>query len=471
MAKSEITGIIFLKQKRPANFRAAFDYSIVHSQPFTFLVGPNHTQLTIQSALVKHVSKPLDHLMNNGETRESKVRIAVLEEEEVEVFVAFCEYAYTNDYTVPPAPQTESPQASDPWKHGSGGSQAGCVPPPAPSPPLEPTAGHDDSKIEGIEDQPEDPATAGGDDGNAPAGQEEEALSFGTEKKGKKKGKKDKKKSKGGVVFDEAANLTPPSTPPPEEGKEDDIPRDETAIEDAPKDDVAQDIAVETDPGETEEWWNQQQQQPAVAEEKKEEVRHMPMIDTSFAPQPLAPRRASKGGNPWDEFASLEYTHQLPTTRDPTIKRPAPDPRVPYLLFHAKVYVFAVRYLIPGLAQLCLKKLHRELLDLTLTPVSREEDEEEASKFEARAKMIIDLLHYTYGRTARLEPVCQTEATMLRESELRKLVTQYAACKMKELAAYSPAAVGAPVFGLRELLDTTTELASDLIYRIMSSHL
>ncbi|KAL1986878.1 hypothetical protein VTN96DRAFT_5295 [Rasamsonia emersonii] len=443
--------------------------NIIHSQPFTFLVGPNHTQLTIQSALVKHVSKPLDHLMNNGETRESKVRIAVLEEEEVEVFVAFCEYAYTNDYTVPPGPQPDSPpQASDPWKHQAGGSQAGCVPPPAPSPPLEPTTPGDDSKIEGgAEDQGEEPA---GDDGNAPAGQEDEGLTFGTEKKGKKKGKKDKKKSKGGVVFDEAANLTPPSTPPPE-GKEDDGPKDETA-EDAPKDDAAaQDIAVETDPGETEEWWNQQ---PAAgndgAAEKKEEPRNVPVIDTSFAPQPLAPRR-SKGGNPWDDFASLEYVHELPTQRDPTIKRPAPDPRVPYLLFHAKVYVFATRYLIPGLAQLCLKKLHRELLNLSLTPVSREEDEEEALKFEARAKMILDLLHYTYGRTARLEPVCQTEATMLRESELRKLVTQYAACKMKELAAYSPAAVGAPAFGLRELLDTTTELASDLIYRLMSSHL
>ncbi|KAJ6105222.1 hypothetical protein N7523_010032 [Penicillium sp. IBT 18751x] len=37
--------------------------------------------------------------MNNGHTRESKHRIAVLEDEDVETFVAFCEYAYTGDYT------------------------------------------------------------------------------------------------------------------------------------------------------------------------------------------------------------------------------------------------------------------------------------------------------------------------------------------------------------------------------------
>ncbi|KAJ6105223.1 hypothetical protein N7523_010033 [Penicillium sp. IBT 18751x] len=35
---------------------------------------------------------------------------------------------------------------------------------------------------------------------------------------------------------------------------------------------------------------------------------------------------------------------------------------LPYLTFHAKVYVFATRHLIPALAWLCLQKLHRNLL-------------------------------------------------------------------------------------------------------------
>src|SRR5205085_7718452 len=39
----------------------------------------------------------------------------------------------------------------------------------------------------------------------------------------------------------------------------------------------------------------------------------------------------------------------------------------PYLLLHAKLYVFATRYLIPTLAQLCLKKLHQDLVDFPLT--------------------------------------------------------------------------------------------------------
>ncbi|KAL1963840.1 hypothetical protein VTN77DRAFT_7771 [Rasamsonia byssochlamydoides] len=460
--------------------------SIVHSQPFTFLVGRNHTQLTIQSALVRHVSKPLDHLMNNGETRESKVRIAVLEDEEVEVFVAFCEYAYTNDYTVPPGPQEETPQTSDPWTNVRRPSSRASfiVPPPVPSPPLQPRdgAGNDESRIEGAEEPVDAPQEQIDDDGATP--QEKEGFTLGTppDKKGKKKGKKDKKK-KGDELFDSAAHLTPPSTPPLE-SKEEIIAQEDIAVE-TPKETAAAaaaadpDVAVETDHEEAD-WW----EQPTTAAKEKE----VPIIDTSFAPRPVSPRRG-KSADPWEEFAGLEYVHELPTQRDPTIKRAPPNPRVPYLTFHAKVYVFATRYLIPGLAQLCLKKLHQDLLGLTLTPVSfEEEEEEEARNFEARAKMVLDLLYYTYTKTTRFEPVCQTSATLLRKSELRKLVIQYAACKMKELAAYTPGsipvpvslshgpgsgvnAVAAPGAGLRELLDTTTELASDLVYRIMYTHM
>ncbi|KAF3898280.1 hypothetical protein GY631_1152 [Trichophyton interdigitale] len=79
------------------------DYrSIINSPQFTFLIGPGHSKVTIQSGLAKHVSPRLDGLMNNGHTRESRHRIAVLEDEDVETFTGFCEFAYTGDYTVPP---------------------------------------------------------------------------------------------------------------------------------------------------------------------------------------------------------------------------------------------------------------------------------------------------------------------------------------------------------------------------------
>src|SRR5213075_1163879 len=112
-------------------------YSIVQSTPFTFLVGPEHTKLTIQSALAKHVSRPLDELMNNGQTRASRHGIAALEEEDVETFVGFCEYAYTGDYTVPIRREIF------PRKIGQGPagvpSPSSVQIPPAPSVPTSPT--------------------------------------------------------------------------------------------------------------------------------------------------------------------------------------------------------------------------------------------------------------------------------------------------------------------------------------------
>jgi hypothetical protein len=207
------------------------------------------------------------------------------------------------------------------------------------------------------------------------------------------------------------------------------------------------------------------------------------MIDTSFATQRIsAPRR--KGVSSWDEFASLEYFHQTPSPPAEAESEVA----VPYILFHAKVYVFATRYLISGLAQLCLKKLHRQLLDYPLIPPSENEhgdlDETEANKFDAHARMFLDVLRYTYNKTNRFEPESQTSATLLRESELRKLVAQYAACKMRELAFYVPAsipvpsspthgpgsgvsAIAGPGGGLRELLDSIPALASYLVFRMM----
>jgi hypothetical protein len=218
----------------------------------------------------------------------------------------------------------------------------------------------------------------------------------------------------------------------------------------------------------------------------------MPLIDTSFASQRIAmPRK--KGANTWNEFATLDYFHQ-PVEHDEYTPKPAQTQSytivVPYILFHAKVYVFATRYLIPGLAQLCLQKLHASLLDYPLTTTQagptaeEEEDEAAAAAFSAHAKMFLDILKYTYENTTRFEPESQTSATQLRECELRKLVAQYAACKMRELAVYTPAAIPvlsspshgpgsgvsvipAPGGGLRELLDRIPELASDLVFMMM----
>lgn len=220
-----------------------------------------------------------------------------------------------------------------------------------------------------------------------------------------------------------------------------------------------------------------------------------PVIDMSFAKQPDASPR-TPGMSLWDEFATLRYNdeHQATPTLNVNVNASVNDSPtdLPYLTFHAKVYVFATRYLIPALAQLCLRKLHRDLVHLTFADADGDlmdpyQDRAVLGGLAARqAPRVLDLIRYAYTKTTRLEPISPTSATQLRENELRRLVVHYAACKVKELARYHSAGdsevatpslrpidgrvergdEGAPK-NLRSLLDMTPELASDLVYRMM----
>lgn len=443
--------------------------------------------------------------MNNGQTRESKHRIAVLEDEEVEVFTAFCEYAYTRDYTVPPYPgRVEEPPYPQLVRSQS---RESFVPPPAPSPPPAAQAEQERPGTSGsarAAPEPEQPAPEVPEGDKQPEAKDDGAAEAAPETP-KKSGKKDKKKKKKGAlaVDDAPANLTPPSTPPMEkkEPAEEPGPDIQAKPEQQPTaaEDPSRDVAVETDPGDSPDgnnWWDQpasptQRARSPPAENTNGEDAQDPTrqtgsaIDTSFASQRI--NRRSYGGSSWEDFVALEYEHPDPVPLPMTpVSNTAAVPEVPYLLFHAKVYVFATRYLISGLAQLCLKKLHAELLNFSLTPPSEDEADETAfALFNARAQMFLDVMRYTYNKTTRFEPECQTSATLLRESELRKLVTHFAACKMRELAAYIPlpmpvpasphrspglgvpAVLDAPSGSLRDLLDSTPELASDLVFRLI----
>ncbi|KAI9934470.1 hypothetical protein AWENTII_006037 [Aspergillus wentii] len=566
--------------------------SIVHSLPFTFLVGPNHTKLTIQSGLARHVSQPLDNLMN-GETRESKHHCAILEEEDVETFVAFCEYAYTGDYNVPPPGFREDYKekiVNNPFKRMLH-AESGAVPPPAPSPPQSigaPEKEENTSQFGGFRtpewDRPAAPEAKEGPEGSVGAGEDfktpidphhESAIAPeepseqppSTEKlppseqlpseqpppapaaeeaepsdpnagnaKGKK-GKKDKKnkKNKKGAAEEITSTMTPPSTPPPEKPADqadsdpapapaeapaveegpapDEAPKDPEAAEAIEAPELGEAPAEEAKEGEGEadenwgepgpsapmtETWEQPAPTPpeadtAVKENEKEHEgrarqQSRPFIDTSFAKQHFASPRKT-GFSKWEEFQMIEYVDQrVPWgTRPPSplsMDSRASNSDLPYLTFHAKIYVFATRYLIPALAQLCLRKLHRDLLHLGFPDGSPDyEDEEMALLSTTKARMVLDLLHYTYNKSTRLEPINPTSATQLRDNELRKLVIHYAACKVQDLARYCPpveSMMGTPsgqpvdimsekpsARGLRALLDTTTELASDLVYRMM----
>ncbi|CAI7657019.1 uncharacterized protein N7487_009657 [Penicillium crustosum] len=570
--------------------------SIVHSPPFTFLVGPRHTKLTIQSGLAEHVSKPLHNLMN-GPTRESKHRIAVLEEDDVETFVAFTEYAYTGDYSVPRPERevqeehkvgvVESSPSTATWRGNyRTGSMSSTIPPPAPSPPpqfrhrgqaayqqsapepeppvpqpvsepapvevkepVTPTfapepevesAPEPEAPVEVTEPEPEtyhEAETAPEPPAEeVPAGDEwavptEEPATWEPEepKANKKKGKKGKKGKKQAEPVEEElpapvepVSLTPPSTPPPEVAAE---PVPEPAAEPVEEWATAE-PAPEPEAEQTENWEQPAEelapepeaapasQEPAPAEEQQQPPapegpmedswtqdrsegtsitqaqRQRPMLDMSFANQ-QATSPCEPGLNLWDEFTSLQYDE--PTTSKSTPVE-TPSNELPYITFHAKVYVFATRYLIPALAQLCLRKLHRDLLRLSSADFETADlgDSQILDGLAAtKAQMVLELVHYAYTKTARLEPISPTSATQLRENQLRRLVVHYAACNVKELARYHSAedSVSAtpslrPVDAktdrletststttspksLRALLDLTTELASDLVYRMM----
>ncbi|KAL7650804.1 hypothetical protein ACMYSQ_010567 [Aspergillus niger] len=540
-------------------------YSIVHSPPFTFLVGPNHTKLTIQSGLARHVSQPLDHLMNSGETRESKHHIAVLEEYDVETFVAFCEYAYTGDYRVPPPGSREEDReeqaVNNPFRgvFSNDPSSPAAIPPRAPTPPGRPVdQPHGDEHEKSLDDgwsRPDEehrpavvehsfpgkdddwecaiaddeptqepaPATKEASEQPPPTPAAEQNDGDGWDaigddaSKGKKgkKNKKDKKKKKGGAAEEAAPNLTPPSTPPPQNSKpeeeaanpaseanavsEDATPAPET-VEAPPAAEPADTAAATSSP--TESWEHtaptppedgagvpgkqddNEQKEETQQKESEESKEHTgattrrqtgPMIDTSFARQQYS-RMNEKGTSLWDEFSAIDYVdpRSCSVTRPPSVMSARSPFELPYLVFHAKLYVFATRYLIPALAQLCLRKLHRDLLYLGFAESSIEnEDEEQHSLNTTKARKVLDLLHYTYTKTTRLEPITPTSATQLRDNELRKLVVHFAACKVRDLAAYSPPVdpsskpLKPSARGFRALLDTTTELASDLVYRMM----
>jgi len=374
------------------------------------------------------------------------------------------------------------------------------------------------------------------------------------EAKGKKGKKKDKKKKKNlAVEEDVPANLTPPTTPPtnpvdmheltPDDAAEEsgesmesvepveaeyiaektteiassEIPAEDKPAETHPAEDspaetnaehaVSKDAQPEssqhpeqmpesTPSGEGEgEWessnneqqvWPEQDDQQVSDDQQKPIDPPKPVIDMSFAKQPDSSPR-TPGMSLWDEFTTLQYSDE----HQPILENTPTD--LPYLTFHAKLYVFATRYLIPALAQLCLRKLHHDLLHLTFAdpetstgPMDSYQDPTLLGGLAAQqAPRILDLVRYAYTKTTRLEPISPTSATQLRENELRRLVVHYVACKVKTLARYhSPgdSEVATPSMrpidgrvervdeapkSLRSLLDMTPELASDLVYRMM----
>ncbi|KAI1932522.1 hypothetical protein LOZ66_006843 [Ophidiomyces ophidiicola] len=144
-------------------------------------------------------------------------------------------------------------------------------------------------------------------------------------------------------------------------------------------------------------------------------------------PQPYT-RNADSGScyeKRWQKFRTLKFkglTSSLATKPD--------------ILFHAKLYIFATRYIIESLQAQAVKSLHRDLCTFTLNKET--------------APQIISLLEFTYRNTARYEPSGR--------SLLRDVVIQYVSCEMQVLADNND---------LYSLLDVDGEMGSDLVAKLM----
>jgi hypothetical protein len=126
--------------------------------------------------------------------------------------------------------------------------------------------------------------------------------------------------------------------------------------------------------------------------------------------------------------------HQFETLKFPggeAVKAQNPD-----LLAHAKIYIFATRYLVDSLREQSLKSLHRDLCDFNLST-------QNMSHF-------LDLLQYTFEHTGRQEPGGS--------SSLRRIVIDYTSCKAKVLIQSSR---------FRQILDMFGEIGSDLVAKIV----
>ncbi|KAL2862102.1 hypothetical protein BJX68DRAFT_260898 [Aspergillus pseudodeflectus] len=449
--------------------------------------------------------------MNSGQTRESKHQIAILEDEDVETFVAFCEYAYSGDYSVPAPGSREDDGVQDsfnnPFQGMFSGNAGGSPRQSAKAAEMtcekaqceadngynvaasnEGKAGNRGQQSPGAgqawylstttEYPPQDPTITPRESVRSHSPSEEPSSSRGRRRH---RGKSDAQRQ----TQNPTSKLTPPRTPPGYAKVKpvgySNVETVEPPLAMDPEQTEANQLATHMSDWERstsifnnndggdhtyERHKHQQRESPSRS-------RARPVIDTSFANQEFSPHH-EQGTSLWDEFTGIDD----PNFESAEPSDPLPGPELPYLIFHAKLYVFATRYLIPDLAHLCLQKLHRDLLNLAFSdPDPEDQYAEEFVLTTTKARMVVDLLEYTYIKTTRLEPITPSSATQLRDNELRRLVVHYAACKVRDLAEYCPPTepiAGSPFYpekasarGFRALLDTIPELASDLIYRMI----
>lgn len=62
------------------------------------MVGKEEVPMSIHAAALEGLSDPLNAMINNGTMKESMSKVAVFKDVDVEVYAAFCEFAYTGKF-------------------------------------------------------------------------------------------------------------------------------------------------------------------------------------------------------------------------------------------------------------------------------------------------------------------------------------------------------------------------------------
>ncbi|GBF64438.1 hypothetical protein TMEN_7144 [Trichophyton mentagrophytes] len=85
---------------------------LIHSDIFTFHIGPEKAPFAVHSVAIARQSPALDALVNSNMT-EARSRTVTWPDVDVDTFIRFCEFCYLNDYSPPSCQQANGERSEE----------------------------------------------------------------------------------------------------------------------------------------------------------------------------------------------------------------------------------------------------------------------------------------------------------------------------------------------------------------------
>ncbi|KAK2759335.1 hypothetical protein FQN54_002813 [Arachnomyces sp. PD_36] len=159
---------------------------------------------------------------------------------------------------------------------------------------------------------------------------------------------------------------------------------------------------------------------------------------------PRTTKKRASATNPWNIFLKEDYGSASIFFDPPTNDKPSTD-FTPVFLSHVELYIFADRYDVPDLRDLCLYKLHQTLIHFIIFP--------------ERVGDISRMVEYVYNETPEKEG---------ESDRLRELVAHYASVSLEDLMVdreFEEEILLIPGFA-KDILRTNMKTMQKLEYRI-----